>query len=78
MRLRVGRQRHEDDVLTATALDSSAGGDAARVGIQDDLQQQRRVVSRGAGVVVVVALIKDRHVQLVVDRITQGVLESAG
>ena len=38
----------------------------------------KEIVGRASGVIVAVALIEDRQIQLMVDQITEGVLEGAG
>ena len=76
--LGVGGQGHEDDVLSAALLDLPTGGDAPRVGVEDDLEQNGGVVGRGAGLVILVPEVEDGKVDLVVDEIVEGVLEGAG
>lgn len=48
----VGRQGPEGDVLPAQPLDAPAAGDAPRVGVDDDLEQQAGIVGRAPVVVV--------------------------
>jgi hypothetical protein len=76
--LGVGGQGHENDVLPAALLDLPAGGDAPGIGVKNDLQEDRRIVGRCAGFVVLVPKVKDGKVNLVVYEIVEGMLEGAG
>lgn len=78
VRVRVGGQRHENDVLDAAALDLPAGGDAAGIGIQHNLQQNCRIVGRGTGLVVPVFRIEGSQIDFVVDQVAEGIFEAAG
>ena len=74
----VAGQRNEGDLLAAGALDGARADDAAAVGEQDNLEQHRRRVGAGAGEIVLVAGIEALEIDLVIDKVVQGVLESAG
>ena len=78
VRARVAAQRDEGDVLAAGALDAAAADDAVRVGEQHDLEQHRRRVGAGAGLVVPKARIEGRQIDLVIEQVVQRVLERAG
>jgi len=74
----VGRDRHEDHVLAAECLDLAAAGDAARVGQQHDLQQNRRSVGRAARRIILELGIEDTQIEFIIDQVMDGVLEGAG
>jgi hypothetical protein len=54
----VAAQGDEGDLFPASALNGPAADDALRVGVQDDLEQHGRRISRCAGVVVAKALVE--------------------
>lgn len=74
----VAGQGNEGDLHAAGALDGARADDAAAVGEQDDLEQHRRRVGAGAGEVVLVAGIEALEIDLAIDEVVQGMLESAG
>ena len=78
VRLCVGRERHEDDIVPAARFDPATCGDAAGVGVEDDLQQNRRIIRGGADFVVLVPGDKNRKVEFVVDEVIEGVFKGAG
>ncbi len=78
VRRRVARQGNEGDLLATGTFDLARADDAAAVGEQDDLEQHRRRVGGRAGEIVPVAGIEALEVDLVIDKVVQGVLESAG
>ena len=77
MRPGVGGKGHEDDVFVAAVRDLPAGGDAFGIGVEDDLEQNSGIVSRGAGFFVLVPDIKGGKVYFVVEEIVKSVLEGA-
>ena len=78
MRPGIGGQGHEDNVLPAGLLDLPAGDDAPRVGVEHDLEQNLGIVGCGAGRIIFEAFIEDGEIELMVDQVVQGILESAG
>src|SRR6185295_6564325 len=71
----VGRQRHEDNILLAALRDLPAGSNPSGVGIQNDLQQDGWIISRRTELIIVVASLEYRQVNLLVDEIVERVLE---
>ena len=63
--------------LPAQCLDPAAGGDALRVRIQDDLEQQGRIVSRSPFLVVLIASGEHREIDLLIDQPINGELVPA-
>ncbi len=73
-----GDKRNEHHVLAAGLLDRAAADNPAGVGKQDQLEQHRRRVRGGAGVIVAEPLIEARQVELVIEQVIERVLEGAG
>ena len=77
MRLAIGGQGHEDDVLAAALFDVAAGGDTARVGVEHDLEQDGWIVGGCAGFIIGVARREVRQIKFVIDDVAECVFESA-
>ena len=75
--LAIGRQRHEHHILMAAALDLAARSDAARIGEQDDLEQNGRMPGWRTACIVMVTIIEDRQIEFVVDEMVERMLERA-
>ena len=75
--LRVGGQCHEDDIFPAALLDLPAGGDAPGVGIKNNLEQDRGIVSWCAHLVVLIPEVEGGKVYFVVDEIVERVFKGA-
>src|SRR5258706_13918691 len=67
LRIAVARDRHEQHVLAAGALNGPAAYHAAAVSQKHHFEHHRWIVSRSAGLVIDVALIKPRQINLVID-----------
>ncbi len=74
----VGGKRHEDDVLMAALLYLPARNYAKRIGIQDNLQKNSKIVRKGTFVVVPVSFLEYRKNDFFIDQTIEGVLESTG
>src|SRR5690606_27299629 len=67
MRSRISRKRHKDDVSSARFSESPAGNKALVVAVEHYFEQNPRIVGKAPRLVVGVALVKNRQVQMLFD-----------
>jgi len=63
--------------LPATLRYLSAGGDSPRVGIKDDLQEDRRIIGRSPHLVVLIPGIKKGQIYFLVDEVMKAILKGS-
>ena len=74
----VAAERDERHVLAARALDSATAHDALRVREEHHLQEHRRLVRRGACLVIPVARVEMGEIDRVAEQVVERMLQRAG
>jgi len=78
VRLAVAPQGDEGRVAGVSAGDASAAEQALRIAEQHDLEQHRGRISGGTSLVVAIAGVEVREVELMIDEIAERMLEGSG